>query len=84
MYAIISVIADKVNLIVTEYSNIDWITKEVEDHKGLLEFEFSSESIVNAFDIEKNSHNVVRVTEIDESKHRLIVDKKMYVILHKI
>ena len=84
MYAIITLISNRVNLIVTEYSNIDWMSKEVEDHKGLIEFEFSSKSEVNAFYINDNKHRVVKVVDLDEARHRLLVDKKMYVILHKI
>lgn len=83
MFAIVTIETFKVNLIVTNHSNIDWITKEIEDKSDILEFEFSPKTDVNVFDIKINRHRVVNITELNESIHRLLVDKKMYVILHK-
>jgi len=84
MFAIVSVNIHNINLIVTNHSNIDWITKELEDNCDILEFQFPIGSKINIFDIMTNNHRVMDIENVDENIHRLLIDKKMYVILHKI
>ena len=83
MFAIVSIETFKINLIVTNHSNIDWSTKEIENNEDIIELDFLFTEYINILDINTNRYRVIGVSDLDGSKHRLLIGKKIYVILHK-
>lgn len=71
-----------VNVILTQVNNIDWVDKTVINSEGIDELNYLSETTIKIFDIIKRVSVDIKVSKLNQDKHQVIIDGKLYVVLH--
>lgn len=71
-----------VNVILTQVNNVDWVDKTVINSEGIDELNYLSETTIKIFDIIKRVSVDIKVSKLNQDKHQVIIDGKLYVVLH--
>ena len=83
MYALFKIEVNKISLIVTIDSTINWVSLNL-NNNDIEEFILHPYDKLLCLDIPTNKEVEVCVKDIDENNHRIRINGNSYVILHKI
>jgi hypothetical protein len=81
-YAFVKVNTTRVNLILVEHSDIDWIDKEIKEESEYLELIYPTKKNIDVFNLRLNKHEVIKVKDLKPELHRLLFNDKTYVVMH--